>query len=226
MAIEKPKKRRFLLGDVSEVVMNNICHAILIWYRRIWYAFRAYILEKPRGLDFHQRNQKLKVKGKNHGYAITPESHLKQIFSVLNITEKNSFLDIGCGKGFVLTYAAKYPYQKIMGIEIDPKTAEIARKNILILNLDNRINISIADATNYAYDEYDHFFLYNPFPGSILKIVIERILESLNTKPREITIIYFHPSDHNVLMDTGRFKVVEKLHSLIKDYDTYIYKNI
>jgi 16S rRNA G966 N2-methylase RsmD len=206
--------------------MNNIFHSALVWYRRAWYFFRAYALEKPRGLDFHQRNTKLRIKDKSHGYAITPESHLKEIFSAIKVTEKDNFIDIGCGKGFVLVKAAKYSYKKITGIEIDEETAKIARKNISILKLEDRITIFTADAANYSYDEYNHIFLYNPFPKNVLRIVVERILESLRNNPRELTIIYFHPSDHNVFMETGRFEVVKTLHSFIKDYDTYVYKNI
>jgi 16S rRNA G966 N2-methylase RsmD len=113
-----------------------------------------------------------------------------------------------------------------MGIEIDEETAETARKNISILKLEDRITIETTDATNYVYDDYDHIFLYNPFPGNVLKIVLERVLESLINHPRKLTVIYFHPLDHTVFIETGRFEVVKTLHSFIKDYDTYIYKNI
>jgi SAM-dependent methyltransferase len=194
----------------------------------LWYAFRAFILEKPKGLDFHLRNKQLKIKsgGKSQGYAITPESHLKQIFATLNITNKNNFIDIGCGKGFVLTKAAKQPYNKITGIDFVPEMIKIAEKNISILKLQNRINLFLADATEFSYDEYDHLFLYNPFSADILKLVVNRIIESLERIPRDLTVIYFHPSDHRIFMETGRFEVSNTLHCFIKDYETYIYKNI
>jgi SAM-dependent methyltransferase len=200
----------------------------LIFYRRLWYVFRVLIFEKPRGLDFHLRNKQLKIDsgGKSQGYAITPESHLKQIFSTLVITSKNNFIDIGCGKGYVLTKAAKQPYNKVMGIDFVPEMINIAQKNISILKLENRINLRLADATDFNYDEYDHLFLYNPFSADILKLVVNRIIESMERNPRDLTIIYFHPSDHHVFMETGCFEVVNTLYCFIKDYETYIYKNI
>jgi SAM-dependent methyltransferase len=206
----------------------NLKHSLLIFYRRLWYAFRYFILEKPRGLDFHLRNQRLKKEsgGKNQGYAITPQSHLKQIFSTLEISSKNNFIDIGCGKGYVLTKAAKQAYNKITGIDFIPKMIQIARRNISILKLEDRVNLCFADATSYNYDGYDHLFLYNPFSVDILKLVVERIIESLTRKPRELTIIYFHPSDHRVFVESGYFEVVLTLHCFIKDYETFIYKNI
>jgi predicted RND superfamily exporter protein len=89
----------------------------------------------------------------------------------------------------------------------------------MLLHLENRISIFEGDATIFnAFDEYDHFFPYNPFPGEVLKMVIQRIMESLKKRPRTILIA--------VLMETGYFKVTKTLHSFIKDYDTYIYQNI
>jgi SAM-dependent methyltransferase len=203
-------------------------HSLLIFYRRLWHTFRFFILEKPRGLDFHPRNKKIKKEsgGKNQGYAITPESHLKQIFATLDITNKNNFIDIGCGKGYVLTKAAKQPYNKITGIDFIPKMAHIAQKNISILRLKDRINLCFADVASYDYDEYDHLFLYNPFSSDILESVVSRIIESLERRPRDLIIIYFHPSDHYVFMESGYFEIIQVLHCFVKDYETFIYRNI
>jgi SAM-dependent methyltransferase len=208
--------------------LNAIIHACLILYRRLWYLFRAFVLEKPCGLDFHLRNKSLKTKsgGKSQGYAITPESHLKEIFAALDITEKNSFIDIGCGKGYVLTKAARQPYRSVTGIDIVPELIQTAKKNISILKLENRIRLCLADATVFDYGDYDHLFLYNPFSADILRLVVRRVIESLDKKPRSLTVIYFHPSDHHVFMETGRFEVTRTLHCFIKDYETYIYRNI
>jgi hypothetical protein len=90
--------------EILSMRLHDFKHSSLVFYRRLWYIFRVFLLEKPRGLDFHLRNKKLKIKsgGRNQGYAITPESHLKQIFSALEITNKNNFIDIGCGKRFCI----------------------------------------------------------------------------------------------------------------------------
>jgi 16S rRNA G966 N2-methylase RsmD len=190
--------------------------------------FRAFVLEKPRGLDFHLRNKSLKTKsgGKSQGYAITPESHVREIFAAVQPSEQNSFIDIGCGKGYVLTKAASRPYRRVTGIDIVPDLIRIAKKNISILKLENRIELCLADAAAFNYDGSDHFFLYNPFSPDILQMVVKAIIESLDKTPRDITVIYFHPSGHRVFMDTGRFVLTRTLHCFIKDYKTYIYRNI
>lgn len=197
------------------------------YYRWGYFFCRSFFWEKPKGLDFHLHKWVLKSKG-NNGYTVTSENHLKQIFSALNITENNSFIDIGCGKGFVLTKAAKQPYKKVTGIDVEEELIQIARKNISILKLQDRINISVQNAMAYNYyDEYDHFYFFNPFSVEILKPTLERILESLIKRSRELTIIYVHPTAaHQVFMETGRFVLVQILQYHFKDYETYIYRSI
>jgi SAM-dependent methyltransferase len=106
-------------------------------YRHLCFLFRVLFYEMPRGLDFHLKNEKIAVSGKYNGYGNTIPQQLKQIFAALNITEDLGFIDIGCGKGFVLTVAAKYSYRKITGIDIAPQ---------MILNL-----LSILDLKKYLH---------------------------------------------------------------------------
>jgi 16S rRNA G966 N2-methylase RsmD len=214
-------KMQFITSSLRAITVR-----VKRYYRYLWYIFRAFVLEAPRGLDFHRRDKSI-MDDKNNGYALTPESHLKKIFKILNISNENSFIDIGCGKGFVLTKAAKYQFGKIAGIEINPRLAQIARKNISVLKLRDRIDVLSTDATLYQdYDNYDHFFFFDPFAAEIFRLVVNNILESLNKRSRKLTVIYSRPTSHHIFMETGRFEVIKKIHCSMKDWDTYIYKNI
>src|SRR5262249_45426157 len=44
------------------------------------------------------------------------------------------FIDAGCGKGRALLLASMFPFARIVGVEISPVTAEIARKNLGIFD--------------------------------------------------------------------------------------------
>jgi SAM-dependent methyltransferase len=211
--------------------MESIKHIIIQYWRYLWYSFRAFVLEKPRGLDFHARDKSFMV-GVNNGYAVTPESDLRSIFKFLDgfgmddgegISNDDNFIDIGCGKGYVLTKAAKYPFNKITGIDIIPKMVSIAKRNLTILKLDQRCEIFEADAISYNYDEYNYFFFFDPFTENIFRMVIDSILESVKRKKRKIFVIYCRARSHYVFIETGRFKIVRKFHSLLKDFDSYIY---
>jgi 16S rRNA G966 N2-methylase RsmD len=207
---------------------KNMKHIIKKYLRYAWYGFRVFVLEKPRGLDFHMRDTHLlrETGCKYHGYAVTPESHLRQIFKVLNVAREHNFIDIGCGKGLVLTKAAKEPYLKVTGIDIDVHLIEIAQENLKILKLQERVNVQAVNAMEFNYEDYDHFFFFNPFSTEILKKVIQRILDSLKNRYRELTVIYVNPTCHTILMETGCFKVVHKLYCFMKDYETYIYQSV
>ena len=101
------------------------------WKRYLRFLLQVILLEKPRGLDFTLRDQKLfqKSGGKYHGYSKTDERHLRDIFQKLDFSKGLKLLDVGCGKGVVLREAAKFPFKRIAGIEISSELVRIARKN-------------------------------------------------------------------------------------------------
>jgi 16S rRNA A1518/A1519 N6-dimethyltransferase RsmA/KsgA/DIM1 with predicted DNA glycosylase/AP lyase activity len=147
--------------------------------RYIYFALRVFLYEKPRGLDFHMRDKSLLKSsgGVLHGYSVTPTNHIKKIFSVFNITKNDSFLDIGCGKGLVLTTAAQHPYKEVAGLDIDERLIQIATKNMNILKLTDRVQLFAKNATDFEkYGVYNHYLFSNPFDASIMKIVLEKIM--------------------------------------------------
>ncbi|HJA92197.1 MAG TPA: class I SAM-dependent methyltransferase [Candidatus Eisenbergiella merdipullorum] len=152
-------------------------------------------LERPRGLDFTMRDTGLYrlSDGKYHGYSKTDEGHLREIFESLDFSRCRRLLDVGCGKGVVLKEAAKFPFEKIAGIEIQKGLVRTAERNFRILGLEKRICCIQADAMDFeGYGEYDVFFFFNPFSEEVFESVIERILES-RKKDGPLTFIYHNP---------------------------------
>ena len=43
------------------------------------------------------------------------ETGCKRIFEEIDFTEKHNFIDMGCGKGYVMAKAAEYPFEKVGG---------------------------------------------------------------------------------------------------------------
>lgn len=141
--------------------------------RRYLLFLAQYLLyEKPRGLDFTMRNTEIyeRSNGKCHGYSKTNERHLKEIFERIPNKEAVSFLDIGCGKGVVLKEAAKYPFQRVDGIEIQPQLVKTAQKDFRILKMENRIRCILADAAEFEkYGDYNLFSFLIYFRQKYLK---------------------------------------------------------
>ena len=44
--------------------------------------------------------------------------------------ERTVFLDVGAGKGRAMLVASEYPFLRVEGVELNPKLADIARRNI------------------------------------------------------------------------------------------------
>ena len=161
--------------------------------------------------------------GKCHGYSKTSEKHLKEIFERIQHKEALRFLDIGCGKGVMLKEAAKYLFQRVDGIEIQPQLVKTAQKNFRILKMEDRIQCIPADAVEFEkYGDYNLFFLFNPFPAEILEKVIRKIMQNRNDTDHIATVIYHNPRFLSVIEDNAEIIERETLYDPLKDYETCI----
>lgn len=76
--------------------------------------------------------------------------------------EKRKFIDIGCGPGKLCLYLRIYTTLNIHGIEQRKNLVNIANE---IINTNNVSNIKILhmNMLDLRWDEYDIFYLFNPF---------------------------------------------------------------
>lgn len=194
------------------------------WKRYLRFLLQVILLEKPRGLDFTLQDQKLfqKSGGKYHGYSKTDERHLRDIFQKLDFSKGLKLLDVGCGKGVVLREAAKFPFERIAGIEISSELVRIARKNFGILGLEDRVECLEADAIEFGcYGDYNVFFFFNPFSEEILGKVLDRIFGSRRDCD-PLILIYHNPVFLSALTERLPGAKRELLHDDCKGYDTCI----
>jgi SAM-dependent methyltransferase len=127
----------------------------------------------------------------------------------LGITHADSILDLGSGKGGALVTMAEYPFRKIVGVEISPRLAEIAKKNMIRLGYKERIKVSCANAAEYgSLSDFSYIYLYNPFPSAVLRTVLENIKRSLRERPRVLRIIYANPQCEDDLRSDELFEKV------------------
>lgn len=84
-----------------------------------------------------------------------------------------SFLDAGCGVGNMMLLAHSVGFIKTNGIEIDEKTARIARKLLKCAMHEYDYKVIRADLTRYdKYKDYDVIYYFQPMhDGSILKFL-------------------------------------------------------
>lgn len=115
-----------------------------------------------------------------------------------------TFIDFGCGKGRVLVIAAESGFRTIVGVEYSRELCDIARKNIQDSNLDADIDVVLADAAAYEIsDDTSVCYFYNPFDEVVLAKVIKEISRSLNTRPRNFSVIYVNPVHGDLFEQSG-----------------------
>jgi SAM-dependent methyltransferase len=112
--------------------------------------------------------------------------------------EEKVFLDYGCGLGRVLVAAAWRPYSSVLGVELLPEFADVARENVRRARGLRCRDVRVIESDAAAFDLPDcvtvpHF--YNPFRGPVLNAVLRKVRESLDRSPRVIHDLYFNRDD-------------------------------
>jgi SAM-dependent methyltransferase len=121
------------------------------------------------------------------------------------------FVDLGSGKGKALLIAARLPYRRVVGVEIDSELAESAQSNLARGTRRSRAGLveqAIADILDWPIPaDATTIFMFNPFFGETFRAVMERVFDSYDRNPRDLHIVYAFPWEHNWLVGTGRVVV-------------------
>lgn len=158
-----------------------------------------------------------------HYYANSGGLHLEKVLRELKIQPKDSIIDFGSGKGGALITMARYPFAKILGVEISPQLAGIATNNFGKLGIRN-VGIVVGDAADFTdLDGFNYFYFFSPFPGIVMSAVIRNICDSLARVPRTATIIYFNPEFPEAVVTGSPFVKVGELNHHELGY--FIYTN-
>jgi hypothetical protein len=160
------------------------------------------------------------------GYAPTRWRSVRKLFRNWPITSDDVLLDYGSGKGrTVIWAAANYRFRRIIGVELDKQLLVSAEANLARWDgrtLCHEVELLQADATEYEVpDDVTIIFFGNPFVGTIFEKVIGKIQESLDRNPRELTVLYYHPRMHEMLIDAG-FSLEQQ--QTFSPYDWAIYR--
>lgn len=122
------------------------------------------------------------------------------------------FVDFGSGKGRMVYQAAKYPFARVVGVEISAKLNELARQNIernLHRLVCRNIDLVNADAADFEIpDDMTVAYFFIPFTGETFEAVLQNIIRSLDRNPRRLRIIYSYPAPEDRILSTGRFELV------------------
>jgi SAM-dependent methyltransferase len=126
-----------------------------------------------------------------------------------------TFIDIGAGKGRGLLVASEYRFRKVIGIELNPAMAGIARQNVAHWTESHAADATAAQLAPIEVFEQDALefefphtplllFLFHPFEAPVLKQLLRRIetgFAKRANKNREpaLDLIYVNAECANVL---------------------------
>ena len=79
----------------------------------------------------------------------TPAAAIDDLFAALQLTPQDTLADLGCGDGRILVEAVQRAGCRAIGVEIDPKKAEDARRRVLDSGLSKHISIITGDALEF-----------------------------------------------------------------------------
>jgi SAM-dependent methyltransferase len=168
-----------------------------------WYQFAWRWREWRLGINTREFAHGIVVpdQGACHGYEPIDHRCFDIILADLDIQAgKDVFLDYGCGMGRAVVLAAREPFRRVLGIEIDAILSEIARQHIAAARQRGKLRcpeaqIITTDAAAWQVPEdVTVVFLFNSFTGELLEAVLERIRESVQAAPRPLKLVYVYPT--------------------------------
>jgi hypothetical protein len=191
---------------------------IRVLRRRVVVPLRTRVgtaLDAPRGIDttraVHLEELGL-ASAERVRYDPSGWRDLRRILAPREVGPDDVFVDFGAGKGRILiAAAARYPFRRVIGVELADSLAAIARANVEASRQRLRcqdVHVVTADIVDYDVpDDATVAYLYNPFRGAVFDALVAKLLASVERRPRRLRLIYRTPYEHERLMATGRFRL-------------------
>ena len=149
-------------------------------------------------------------------YVPSPWHVLPRALRYLGVSDRDVFVEFGCGKGRVVHQAARRPFRRVVGVEISPVLAEAARSGLAARSHQHRcrdVEIVVADVTAFRVpDDLTIGYFYYPFTGQTLESVLRGIVESIDRNPRRVRLIFAFPTKEarSQILATGRFRLLKE----------------
>jgi hypothetical protein len=134
------------------------------------------------------------AQGDAHRYGYVAYQTWFAVFAGLQLTARDVVVDIGAGKGRVICAAAMYDINEAVGVEIDPKLAEVAATNGLRMRCRRApVRVLCQSASEFEFDSATVITMFHPFGGDTMRTMLLNLRDSLIRCPRRVRIAYVNP---------------------------------
>lgn len=121
-----------------------------------------------------------------------------------------SFVDLGAGMGRAVLLASQYRFRQVVGVELHPTLARIARRNLALWRTAGRAQaptrIVCKDAEEFPLPPGPCVvFLFNPFGAPVLRRLLKAWSHSLTGREDPLDILYVNNEQEHVLASQQGF---------------------
>ena len=118
--------------------------------------------------------------------------------------EEVSFIDVGAGMGRSMLLAAEMPFRQVVGVELNPTLARIARKNLAIWRASGRaqapMKMICGDAVDFRLPEGPCLaFLFNPFGAPVMRRLLAAWKKVLAGRAGDLDLLYVNNEQERAL---------------------------
>jgi SAM-dependent methyltransferase len=115
-----------------------------------------------------------------------------------------TFVDLGAGMGRALLLASTLEFKAVVGVELHPRLASIARSNARLWHVSGRersiIRLVEADAVDFALPPGPVVvFLFNPFGATVLRRLLKSWKRAASQSPGQLDLLYVNNEQESVL---------------------------
>jgi len=124
--------------------------------------------------------------------------------------EEFSFIDVGAGMGRAVLLAAELPFRQVVGVELNPTLARIARRNLTVWRASERARaptkIICGDAVEFQLLEGPCLaFMFNPFGAPVMRRLLAAWTTALAGRIAQLDILYVNNEQERVLEQQAGF---------------------
>jgi SAM-dependent methyltransferase len=118
--------------------------------------------------------------------------------------DEYTFIDLGAGMGRAMLLAAAYPFRAVVGVELHPALARIARRNLATWRAAGRTPVPMRmfcrDASAFPLPAGPCVvFFFNPFGAPVLRRLLRAWRQTLTARPAHLDILYVNNEQESVL---------------------------
>jgi SAM-dependent methyltransferase len=115
-----------------------------------------------------------------------------------------TFVDVGAGMGRALLLASEFPYLSVIGVELNPTLARMARKNVALWKGAGMacapIRVACMDAVEFKLPVGPCVaFMFNPFGAPLMRRILKAWTKDLAGREGQFDILYVNNEQELVL---------------------------